>query len=677
MSELSAVVRFVHLTAAVLLVGGFSFALLVARPAYTRIVDDTKSDYLSFLRLQLRIARWCLVAIFASALLGLWLQTLTVSESSAGASFDVNAILPVLAETQYGKVWLARMALVLIIGGLLWVGPQRIKIDAIAFLTINFGLSACLLASLALAGHASAAEGTVFIFQVSGDALHLLASGIWLGGLAPLATLLRQCNRNGNRAAFTVARSATQRFSRLALVSVGVLITTGGYNAWNLVGGFAPLFGTAYGKLLLLKIALLLPLLGIGAINLLWLKPRIVDTVPDQPEQSAVHLRQLTRNIAIEMLVGVGILLIVGYMGVTPPARHVQPDWPFSFRWDWSILDKAPMAAAEANRGMIWIAVGGAALFAAILRRARRIPAAIIAIATLSYALTVIDAAISIDAYPATYKRPTVAYQAISVANGKYLYDDSSCAVCHGTAGHGDGPFAQDLRPKPADLTAPHANVHTAGDLFWWLSYGVKATAMPGFSHSLSEEERWDLINFLRALSSGERARNLAPVIENEPWLVAPDFTYGTNTGETKMLQDHRGSKIVLLILLDLQGTKERMQELASALSRLQSAGVEVIIVPNLIDYLFVADKLPGFIVTEGIREISETYKLFARSFADEALIAGARHVEFLIDRQGYIRARWLPAEGDAWWNLDRLLSQVELLRKEKPRGPAPDEHVH
>ncbi len=82
-------------------------------------------------------------------------------------------------------------------------------------------------------------------------------------------------------------------------------------------------------------------------------------------------------------------------------------------------------------------------------------------------------------------------------------------------------------------------------------------------------------------------------------------------------------------------------------------------------------------VVSEGIREISETYKLFARSFSDESLVTDPRHVEFLIDKQGYIRARWLPAENDAWRKIDRLMSQVELLRKEKPRAPAPDEHVH
>jgi hypothetical protein len=52
-----------------------------------------------------------------------------------------------------------------------------------------------------------------------------------------------------------------------------------------------------------------------------------------------------------------------------------------------------------------------------------------------------------------------------------------------------------------------------------------------------------------------------------------------------------------------------------------------------------VADRLPGLIVTEGIREIVETYKLFARSFSDEGPITGSRHVEFLIDKQGYVRS--------------------------------------
>ena len=124
---------------------------------------------------------------------------------------------------------------------------------------------------------------------------------------------------------------------------------------------------------------------------------------------------------------------------------------------------------------------------------------------------------------------------------------------------------------------------------------------------------------------------------------MAPDFAYETNDGEAKTLKDHRGSKIVLLIILNLQDTKERLRELGEVAAQLQTAGVEIVVVPNLIDRQFVDKQLPGLIVSEGIREIVETYKLFASSFNNESPIAATPHAEFLIDKQGYIRARWLP----------------------------------
>ncbi len=132
-----------------------------------------------------------------------------------------------------------------------------------------------------------------------------------------------------------------------------------------------------------------------------------------------------------------------------------------------------------------------------------------------------------------------------------------------------------------------------------------------------------------------------------------------------------------MLVLLNVVDTEERLQQISAALPQMKAAGVEVIVVPNLIDYFFVAEKLPGLIVNEGIREIAETYAIFARSFTDENLLTSTPHVEFFIDKQGYIRARWLAAEGDAWRDFTGLMSQVELLKKEKPRAPAPDEHVH
>ncbi len=665
MTELAALVRFVHLAAAVLLFGSFAFAVLIARPA-CQTADDFDGGRRSLARPPSIIARGSLLVIFFSAVAALWIQSVNVSEAP-GRATDVAALYVLITTTQFGRVWLARMIVALLIGALLLGEPRKQASSAIGA-GAGAILSALLLAAVAFAGHASAADGPAFVLQVCVDALHLLATGLWLGGLAPLLLLLRQGRQSRAAGAARVAATAARRFSNLALASVALLIASGFYNAWNFVGGFAPLFGTAYGQWLLVKLALFLPLLFLGAVNRSRLKA--------EPAESRIQM--LEGNVRIEILLGLAILLVVGFLGVTPPARHVQPDWPFSFRWDWSVLAKAPRARAEFDRCLIWTVVGITAIGAAIVRRGRRFIAMMLGAAALGYAIYTADAIVSIDAYPATYQRPLVAYHAISVANGSALYEDSGCATCHGAGGYGDGPAAESLRPKPADLTAPHANLHTAGDLYWWLSYGVKpASAMPGFGQSLSEEERWDLINFLRALSSGERARNLAPVIEAEPWLVAPDFTYGVNSGETRTLKDHRGGKIVLLVLLNVTDTEERLGQLGAVRARLESAGVETIVVPNPIDLLFVGGKLPGLIVNEGMREIAETYKLFARSFNDENPLAATPHVEYLIDKQGYIRARWLPAENDAWRNLDRLFAQVELLRKEKPRAPAPDDHVH
>jgi putative copper export protein/mono/diheme cytochrome c family protein len=679
MNELSAVVRFVHLSAAVLLVGRFAFVLLIARPALEKARIGADDRNVSGRRLHRQIVIWSLFALSVSALLGLCIQIVNVGDPAPRTFFERLAAASLLTDTQYGKVWLFRMVLLMGLSAMLFhAAKNHLKDDSSILLAGGLGLSACLLASISLSGHAATADGAALAMQISADALHLLAGGVWLGGLVPLFAFLRRCNQTTHLGASVAAQEATRRYSRLGLVCVAVLIATGSYNAWILVGGLPPLFGTTYGRLLLIKLGLLLPLLGVAATNLLRLKPKIISASPDGPEPKSALVEKLTRNVLIEACVGAMILYIVGHMAVTPPARHVQPEWPFSFRWDWSALNKAPKLRAEVERGMFWAAVGGVAIVSAALRRRRRAVSITIALGALGYAGDIIHAAVSIDAYPATYKRPAVAYQAISVANGKFLYEEAGCVACHGAAGYGDGPAAEGFNPKPADLTAPHANTHTAGDLFWWLSYGVKqSSGMPGFGQSLSEEERWDLINYMRALSSGERARNLAPVIDENPWLVAPDFAYGTNAGDSKTLKDHRGDRIVLLVALNLQDTEERLRQLGGARQQLQSAGVEIIVVPNPIDQLFVADKLPGLIMTEGIREISDSYSLFARSFADQNPLTGTPHVEYLIDKQGYIRARWLPAENDAWRKIDLLLKQVELLRNEKPRAPAPDDHVH
>jgi hypothetical protein len=51
--------------------------------------------------------------------------------------------------------------------------------------------------------------------------------------------------------------------------------------------------------------------------------------------------------------------------------------------------------------------------------------------------------------------------------------------------------------------------------------------------------------------------------------------------------------------------------------------------------------------------------------------------MELLVDRQGYVRARWIPAGGDGWADPARLVAEVERLAREPARAPIADDHVH
>ena len=104
-----------------------------------------------------------------------------------------------------------------------------------------------------------------------------------------------------------------------------------------------------------------------------------------------------------------------------------------------------------------------------------------------------------VDAYPTSYVTNPLPPGPAAVEQGAALFQ-THCTPCHGHAGRGDGPAAAALDGPAADLTADHVDDHTDGDIFWWLTYGMAGTAMPGFEHTLSDTERWQLIRFVRSL---------------------------------------------------------------------------------------------------------------------------------------------------------------------------------
>jgi mono/diheme cytochrome c family protein len=95
-----------------------------------------------------------------------------------------------------------------------------------------------------------------------------------------------------------------------------------------------------------------------------------------------------------------------------------------------------------------------------------------------------------------------------TLASGAEIYT-TQCASCHGEEGMGDGPAAGGLDPQPAPL------IHTGrmlGDdyLFWRVSEGGAMapfnSAMPAWNSALEEEERWQVISYIRQISGGQPA---------------------------------------------------------------------------------------------------------------------------------------------------------------------------
>ena len=86
-----------------------------------------------------------------------------------------------------------------------------------------------------------------------------------------------------------------------------------------------------------------------------------------------------------------------------------------------------------------------------------------------------------------------------STATGAALFA-TNCATCHGVEGRGDGPAAVSLETKPADLNAGHVQGLSDGALFYIITHGKPDTPMPPWEGVLEEDDRWNVVNFLRTM---------------------------------------------------------------------------------------------------------------------------------------------------------------------------------
>src|SRR6267378_4653403 len=352
-----------HLASCVLLVGAFFMLLLASLPMATTARGWDR-----------RLVRWSRLLVFVAMGSGVvWLLVRTaVFENRLQAALEPRAVSRAVLDTWPGLVWLARHGFLVLLAAFLamranvaerrnWIAARG---EALALATLALALTSA-------SSHAAAiAPGTLWAVAV--DVTHLVGTGLWVGGLVALALLLGAASREDGADARPYAVLAARRFSRAALIVMLLLMASGVLNAMAQVESVAALAGTAHGRLLLAKLAVLVPILVLAAVNRTRILPAL--SAPSIPVGRAA-MRRLTAFVGLEAVLALVLLVLAAAMTLTTPARHAEPVWPLPFRLSLDRLLDVPAMRWRALLGSQLAVAGVVALIVSLIVRRRRAPA--------------------------------------------------------------------------------------------------------------------------------------------------------------------------------------------------------------------------------------------------------------------------------------------------------------
>jgi putative copper export protein len=178
-------------------------------------------------------------------------------------------------------------------------------------------MAGCGLATLLLlSGQGHASQAPLAPLSVAADAVHLAGAAIWIGGLPCLLAVLLRAPKvlpDGGRA---LASATLRRFSKVALWSVVAIAITGVVRMLGELGSPADLWSTGYGRDLMLKASLLLPILIVARRN-----RRFVAALSGGLTPTAARLRSVARSVQIELAIAAGIITLAALLVAQVPGR--------------------------------------------------------------------------------------------------------------------------------------------------------------------------------------------------------------------------------------------------------------------------------------------------------------------------------------------------------------------
>ncbi len=327
--------RWFELLAAVTITGALVFYVFVARPSALFLqageIEEVEKTALT-------LAADLIVIAAPVLILSVIGQLLLLADRLGGP----GRLSDILFNTRSGELWLSRiglsLALLLLFLPALFSTTYRTGGRASLVAVVGLVGSLGLLMSYSLGSHAGTGGGE--FWAVGSDFVHFLATAAWLGTMLQLPLLFWWTRgRLDSTKRFLYLANAFDRYAWLAVISLTLLIGTGVFNGFVQLPNRPALWDTTYGRVLIVKLSLILPLLGVAGLNAIFLAPKLSDAIDalhneedptfqeDQAERGrlqgrlALLQRVLPRTIALELLLGVAVLASVAVLAQSTTAN--------------------------------------------------------------------------------------------------------------------------------------------------------------------------------------------------------------------------------------------------------------------------------------------------------------------------------------------------------------------
>lgn len=221
-----------------------------------------------------------------------------------------------LLQNQWGQVWLAQVALLLVALALVLGAPAfkaRVNRGALGALLLILSLAALMLNSFV--SHAGGLDVQIRRVALANDIVHITAAAVWIGGICGVTLYgAVELKRRGSAATAGLLKALLPRFTPPALTAALVVVCSGMLSSLLQVGGVAA-FASPYGAALLFKIATVAVLILVALINVFFVAPRL---------RRSARPRRFVSGVALEMALTIAIVAAAGWLTALEPATQYE-----------------------------------------------------------------------------------------------------------------------------------------------------------------------------------------------------------------------------------------------------------------------------------------------------------------------------------------------------------------